>query len=97
MNIIEPSRALYDPSDDHTPKLIAPVGINEEVVRLISKTKDEPEWMLNLRLKALKLFQETEMPNFGPSLKSLNLQEITYFINPDAEEATKWEDVPDEI
>ena len=95
--ISEPSRELYDPSDDHTPKLIAPIGINEEVVRLISKTKDEPEWMLNLRLKALKLFQETPLPHFGPSLKKLDLQQITYFVDPNATESTNWDDVPQEI
>ncbi|NQV91666.1 Fe-S cluster assembly protein SufB [Candidatus Woesearchaeota archaeon] len=96
-NIIEPSRAMYDPSDNHTPKLIAPVGINEEVVRLISTTKNEPEWMLNLRLKALKLFQETPLPSFGPSLKHLDLQEITYFVDPNATESNSWDDVPQEI
>ncbi len=53
--------------------------------------------MLNLRLKALKLFEKTELPHFGPSLKHLNLQEITYFVDPNATESDSWDDVPEEI
>ncbi|MBT6698272.1 Fe-S cluster assembly protein SufB [archaeon] len=91
------NRDLYDQADDHKAKLIAKLGINEEVVRLISKTKNEPEWMLNLRLKAFKLFQKTPLPSWGPDLNKLDLNKITYFVDPNAKESNSWDDVPKEI
>lgn len=94
---IEINRQLYDDADDHKPRFIAKPGINEEVVRLISKTKNEPQWMLEKRLKALILFQETPLPTWGPDLSELDLNKIIYFIDPNAQESTNWEDVPEEI
>ena len=94
---LELNRELYDKADDHKPKFVAKPGLNREIVELISKTKNEPEWMLQKRLKALEFFEKKPMPNFGPSLNKLDLNEIIYFIDPNAEESTKWEDVPDEI
>jgi Fe-S cluster assembly protein SufB len=72
--------------------------INEELVRQISKDKQEPDWMLAKRLEALKLFHEKELPHFGPDLSSLNLEEINYFRKPEANRnATSWNEVPVEI
>src|SRR3989344_7210152 len=93
----EPSRTLYDEADLHQPKLIAPPGLNEEVVRLISKTKNEPEWMLQKRLQGLKLFFEKPLPDWGPNLKDIDFNQMTYFVDPDAKESKSWEDVPAEI
>jgi Fe-S cluster assembly protein SufB len=97
MESLELSRELFDESSNHKSKLIAEPGINEEVVKLISKTKKEPAWMLEKRLKAFKLFQKTPMPNWGPDLSALDLNKIVYFIDPDTKETTNWEDVPKEI
>ena len=94
---VELSREIYDKTDNHIPKFTAKPGLTKEVVELISKTKNEPQWMLEKRLQALKLFQETPMPNWGPNLSDLNFDEIIYFIDPNTTESTKWEDVPDEI
>jgi Fe-S cluster assembly protein SufB len=91
------SRELYDQADNHKAKFVAKPGINEEIVRLISETKKEPAWMLDKRLRALKLFKQTPLPNWGPSLQKLDLNNIVYFVDPDAKESTNWEDVPDEI
>ena len=55
-------------------------GLNEAVVREISRLKNEPEWMLEFRLKAYKAFMEMDMPSFGPDLSSLDFQSYTYFI-----------------
>jgi Fe-S cluster assembly protein SufB len=94
---IEIDRSLYDAADNHTPRFTAKPGINEEVVRLISQTKSEPEWMLKKRLKALEYFNNTSLPTWGPDLTKLDLQNIIYFIDPNAKETTSWEDVPQEI
>lgn len=94
---ISVSRALYDDADEHTSRFLAQPGINEEIVRYISKTKNEPEWMLEKRLKGLKLFLETETPTWGPDLSSLNFENIIYFADPNTTATKMWEDVPPEI
>ena len=95
--VLELNREMYDDPDNHQPKLVVEPGITEEVVRLISKTKNEPDWMLQKRLKGFELFKDKGMPSWGPDLSKLNFDEIVYFIDPNATETTKWEDVPDEI
>ncbi len=75
----------------------APKGLNEDVVRQISRMKEEPEWMLEYRLKALKHFLERPMPNWGPDLSELDFDSITYYIKPAEREARSWDEVPEEI
>src|SRR3989344_4610432 len=91
------NRELYDKADQHQAKFIAKPGLNEEVVRLISDSKHEPEWMLQKRLKGLELFNQTSMPTWGPDLSDLNVNEIVFFVDPNAKETNKWEEVPEEI
>ncbi len=91
------SRTLYDNANIDKSRFTAKPGINEEIVRIISKTKNEPEWMLEKRLKALKLFLETPLPNWGPDLSHLDVNNIIYFIDPDTKETTSWEEVPEDI
>lgn len=72
--------------------------INETVVRQISFSNNEPEWMLELRLNALKIFEEKPMPSFWPDLSKLNLNEIYYYAKPEWGWAKKsWDDVPENI
>lgn len=72
-------------------------GLNEEVVKLISKTKQEPEWMTELRLKAYQYFKEAPNPSFGPDLSDINYDEYTYYIKPTEKSENRWDDVPAEI
>ncbi|MBS3106685.1 Fe-S cluster assembly protein SufB [Candidatus Woesearchaeota archaeon] len=73
-------------------------GVSEDLVREISRQKNEPEWMLRKRLEGLKRFNEMSLPDWGPSLKDLNLDEIYFFMRPDAKRnAQSWEDVPADI
>lgn len=72
-------------------------GLTEDIVREISKIKEEPEWMLNSRLKALKLFYSMPMPQWGGDLASLNFDEITYYVKPSEASQTSWDEVPEEI
>lgn len=73
------------------------IGPNEALVRHISKTKNEPEWMLELRLKAFALWQETPMPNWGPNLSGLDLNGMTYYVDPSVKETDDWKELPREI
>lgn len=88
---------MFEKADKDMSKYIAKPGVNEDIVRMISQTKNEPKWMLDKRLKALELFEKTEMPNWGPDLEGLDLNAIVYFIDPNATETDKWEEVPAEI
>jgi len=72
-------------------------GLSEDIVRSISKLKQEPDWMLEFRLKALKSFNAMPLPKYGPSLKDLDFDSFTYFIRPSDKEAKSWNDVPDTI
>ncbi len=89
---------MHDWKDNVDLEIEAPKGVNEETVKLISKHKNEPEWMLKKRLHCLKLFQEMKMPSWGPTLERLDLQNIKYFQVPNSKKnAKKWEELPEEI
>lgn len=94
---IDPARATYDEHSDRKSKFVAPDGLSEELVREISRQKDEPAWMLEKRLKGLELFLKTPLPTWGPSLAKLDLDKIVYYVRPDTTESKTWEEVPDEI
>ena len=68
MDKIEIDRAKYDSFNDENLSYDSKEGVSEELVREISMRKGEPEWMLEKRLKGLKLFQELKMHPCGPSL-----------------------------
>jgi len=72
-------------------------GLSEAVVRDISALKNEPEWMLNLRLKSLKLFDKKPMPNWGSDLSGIHFDNIKYFVRSTEKQATSWEELPDDI
>ena len=72
------------------------IGLNEDVVREISKSKGEPEWMLEFRLKAYRAFMKMPDPNFGPKL-DMDFSTYTYFTRVSDKESNKWEDVPETV
>ncbi len=72
-------------------------GLNEEVVRDISARKHEPEWMLDLRLKGLRLFQRKPMPSWGADLSGIDFDNIKYFVRSTEKQATSWDDLPADI
>ena len=72
-------------------------GLTEEIVRNISKDKNEPEWMLDKRLEAYRAYKSIPLPAWGPSLKDLNLKEIVYYVTPELLEKNNWNEVPKEI
>ena len=72
-------------------------GLNREVVMQISDHKNEPDWMRRFRLKALEIFFQKPMPNWGPDLSALNFDDIYYYIKPVEKQGRSWEEVPEEI
>ena len=72
-------------------------GLSEEVVRDISAQKNEPEWMLDLRLKGLKLFRRKPMPTWGSDLSGIDFENIKYFVRSTEKQAASWDDLPADI
>ena len=72
-------------------------GLDEGIVRQISQMKEEPEWMLKFRLKALEHFQARPVPTWGPDLSTLDLDDIYYYVKPIEEEGKTWDDIPESI
>ena len=72
-------------------------GLNEAVVRHISELKGEPDWMLALRLKALRLFGKKPMPSWGADLNEIDFDNIKYFVRSTERQAQSWEDLPEDI
>ncbi|MCE1178667.1 MAG: Fe-S cluster assembly protein SufB [Micrococcales bacterium] len=72
-------------------------GLNEDVVKDISGRKSEPQWMTDLRLKSLKLFDKKPMPSWGSDLTGIDFQNIKYFVKSTEKQATSWEDLPEDI
>jgi Fe-S cluster assembly protein SufB len=91
------AREVFEQASLHEPKFTAPLGLTQNTVIEISGQKGEPSWMLDKRLKALALFQQTAFPHWGPSLAGLDVGAIRYFVRPDTQESKTWEDVPVEI
>jgi Fe-S cluster assembly protein SufB len=72
-------------------------GLNEDVVRDISAKKNEPGWMLDLRLKGLRLFQRKPMPSWGADLSGIDFDNIKYFVRSTEKQAASWDDLPADI
>ncbi|GIN89031.1 FeS cluster assembly protein SufB [Siminovitchia terrae] len=72
-------------------------GLTREIVEEISKMKEEPQWMLDFRLKSLEHFYKMPMPQWGGDLNSLNFDEIRYYVKPSENAERSWDEVPEEI
>jgi Fe-S cluster assembly protein SufB len=72
-------------------------GLNEAVVRDISAKKNEPEWMLQRRLKALEIFDKKPMPSWGSDLSGIDFDNIKYFVRSTEKQAASWEELPEDI
>jgi Fe-S cluster assembly protein SufB len=87
----------YGWADTDTAGANARRGLNEDVVRDISARKNEPEWMLDLRLKGLRLFDRKPMPSWGADLSGIDFNNIKYFVRSTEKQATTWDELPADI
>ncbi|RMF67488.1 MAG: Fe-S cluster assembly protein SufB, partial [Calditrichaeota bacterium] len=72
-------------------------GLSREVILKLSHMKEEPQWMTEYRLKAYEHFMKRPMPNWGPDLSDLDLDDIYYYIRPTDKMGHSWDEVPDTI
>jgi Fe-S cluster assembly protein SufB len=87
----------YGWADSDVAGATAKRGLSEAVVRDISSKKSEPQWMLDMRLKGLRLFERKPMPTFGADLSGIDFDNIKYFVRSTEKQATSWEELPDDI
>ena len=87
----------YGFRDDSKPVFKSRKGLDREIVAQISAMKEEPQWMLDFRLRALDHFEQRPMPKWGGNLENLNLDEIYFYTKPTEKESRSWDDVPENI
>lgn len=95
--IAEGDRGVYDLKNEVRFRKKLDQGLSEEIVRQISKEKDEPQWMLDIRLSALRQFFAMDNPTWGPDLSAVNVDELITYISPDANMTGDWGEVPEDI
>ena len=97
-NVADVDRSLYDFTKSEEGYERYDDGLTPEIVRAISAKKDEPDWMLEMRLAALDEYHRRPMaPNWGPSIAGLDLDHISTYVSPQTKQAKSWDDVPADI
>ena len=91
------NRSIYDIKNTGTDAYHVEEGLTDEIVRTISKEKNDPEWMESFRLEALKTYNSMKMPNWGPSIEGLDVNHIVTYVRPKTQMNAKWSDVPEDI
>src|SRR5690554_7904669 len=95
-NITE-SEYKYGFSTDIKTKII-PKDLNEDVVRLISKKKNEPKWLLEFRLKAFRHWQTMKMPSWAHlNIPEIDYQDISYYAAPKKNSPKSLDEVDPEL
>ena len=89
-------RSIYDMKNDEKDAYKVKEGLTPEIVEQISKEKHDPTWMQLFRLQSLQIYNEMEVPDWGPSIEGLNMDQIVTYVRPNTHMSAKWSDVPDE-
>jgi Fe-S cluster assembly protein SufB len=90
-------RSMYDFVNDESSQEHLKAGLTPEIVREISEKKDEPDWMLELRLKSLEIYNGFALPDWGPSIDGLDMDNIVTYVKPETDQQANWDDVPEDI
>ena len=91
------NRSIYDVKDKVEYSYKADKGLTEDVIREISREKDEPEWMLEKRLKALAIYNKLDVPPWAPDISELDMEHIDTYVRPKTDMKARWEDLPENI
>ena len=92
-------RSLYDFRNEEKAENIYKVeeGLTPEIVEQISKEKNDPVWMQLFRLQSLQIYNSMKVPDWGPSIEGLDMNQIVTYVRPKTRMSAKWSDVPDDI
>ena len=91
------NRSIYDFRYEEKDSYRVSGGLTPEIIEQISKEKHDPDWMREFRLKSLKLYNEIAIPDWGPDITDLNMDEIVTYVRANTEMKGKWEEVPEDI
>lgn len=91
------SRSVYDIRNEEKDVYRVDEGLTEAIVSQISKEKNDPAWMQNFRLESLKIYNELSVPDWGPSIDGLDMNNIVTYVRPNTKMSAKWSEVPKEI
>ena len=95
--IEEVNNNIYDFKKEDNYDFKIKKGLTPEIISEISEQKNDPQWMREFRQKALEVYNELELPTWGPSLKELNMDEIATYVRPKTDMKSNWDDVPEDI
>ena len=90
-------RGVYDIRNDFEYSYKSDAGLTEDIIREIWSNKNEPEWMLDFRLKSLKIYNEMDVPNWIPDISGLDMANIVTYVKPKVDMKGDWNEVPDDI
>ncbi len=90
-------RTLYDIKNKDTSVYKSDSGLTEEIVRDISARKNDPPWMREFRLQSLATYNRLGLPQWGPDISALNMDDIITYVKPDAKMVGSWQEVPADI
>ena len=91
------NRSMYDFRYEEKDSYRVSGGLTPEIIEQISKEKHDPDWMREFRLKSLKLYNEIAIPDWGPDITDLNMDEIVTYVRANTDMKGKWEEVPEDI
>ena len=72
-------------------------GLTKQIIEQISKQKKEPKWVLDIRLQALEIYNKLSLPEWGPDLSELNMDDISTYVKPKSDLKNNWDEIPDNI
>ena len=90
-------RSIYDFNDDEKDAFKLSAGLTPAIVEQISREKHDPAWMQLFRLQSLQIYQNMRVPDWGPSIEGLNMDNIVTYVRPNTGMKAKWSDVPEDI
>ena len=97
VNVSDIDRSVYDIKDEEKDSYRINEGLTPEIVQKISQEKNDPQWMQLFRLQALQIYNEMQIPDWGPSIDGLDMNHIVTYIRPNTKMSAKWSDVPQDI
>ncbi len=96
-NIDEINRNIYDIKNKDEYDFKIKKGLTKSIVEEISAMKNEPDWMRKIRLRAIDVYNNLELPTWGPDISELNMDDIATYVKPKTNLNTSWDDVPEDI
>ena len=90
-------RSIYDIKDKENDAYKVKAGLTPEIVEKISKEKNDPAWMQQFRLESLQIYNSLRVPNWGPDIEDLDMDNIVTYVRPKSKMSAKWSEVPKDI